>query len=384
VIIGSFNIQNSFGHNPDFEVSTSEDILKFCEFFYEEYEILGVDPLVKQHPNFPNLRACVILYNHVAWNSTHQARDLVLIAEIEKYLGDSSYIKERHIEYSDIIPDWIKREAKLWLNNENQDIGFAYGIRTLLEAGVITLDSNERKCIENEICVKENDFIKYSHFDKYGNNVSIKHTFKSIKDNNFTVNDSEITVNDSEITVNDSEITVNDSEITVNDSEITIEIEKISKDGISKEELVINREGIIKTRNCCENYEFVILLPIKLGDSISENVKIVAETTHTIDNQIRPAWLASDLTGQNVKIIDKKTGLIFSYEFHETEVLTVGEETKIIETNFFDEKYNMGTHEVLIPEWWKTTTYWLLEERISETEYLRALENVISRNILRV
>jgi hypothetical protein len=170
----------------------------------------------------------------------------------------------------------------------------------------------------------------------------------------------------------------------VNDSEITIEIEKISKDGISKEELVINREGIIKTRDCCENYEFVILLPIKLGDSISENVKIVAETTHTIDNQIRPAWLASDLTGQNVKIIDKKTGLIFSYEFHETKVLTVGEETKIIETNFFDEKYNMGTHEVFIPEWWKTTTYWLLEERISETEYLRALENVISRNILRV
>lgn len=363
MIIGSLSIQNSFGHNPDFEVNTSEDILKFCEFFYEEYEILGVDSLTKQHPNFPNLRACVILYNHVAWNSTHQARDLVLIAEIEKYLGDSSYIKERHIEYSDSIPNWIKREAKLWVNNENQDIGFAYGIRTLLEAGVITLDSNERECIKNEICVKENDFIKYSHFDKYGNNVSIKHTFKSIKDNNFTVND---------------------SEITVNDSEITIEIEKISKDGISKEELIINREGIIKTRDCCENYEFVILLPIKLGDIISKNVKIVAETTHTVDNQIRPAWLASDLTGQNVKIIDKKTGLIFSYEFHETEVLTVGEETKIIETNFFDAKYNMGTHQVFIPEWWKTTTYWLLEERISETEYLRALENLISRNILTV
>ena len=40
LILGSFNVQNSFGHNPDFEVITSEDILKFCEFFYEEYEIL--------------------------------------------------------------------------------------------------------------------------------------------------------------------------------------------------------------------------------------------------------------------------------------------------------------------------------------------------------
>lgn len=363
VVIGSFNIQNSFGHNPDFEVSSSEDILKFCDFFYEEYELLGVDALVQQHPNFPNLRACVILYNHVAWNSTHQARDLVLIAEIDKYLGDSSYIRERHIEYSDIIPDWIKREAQLWVNNENQDIGFAYGIRTLLEAGVITLDHNEKKCIENEICVKENDFIKYAHFDKYGNNISIKHTFKSIKDNNFSVND---------------------SQITVKDSEITVEVEKISKEGITKEEIIVNREGIIKTDECCKNYEFVIPLPIKLGDSISENVKIIAETTHTFDNEVRPAWLASDLTGQNVKIIDKKTGLIFSYEFHETEVLTVGEETKIKDTNFFDTKYNMESHQVVIPEWWKTTTYWLLEERISESEYLRALENIISRNILTV
>ena len=363
VFVVSFSLQNSYGHNPDFEVTSSEDILKFCDFFYEEYELLGVDALVQQHPNFPNLRACVILYNHVAWNSTHQARDLVLIAEIEKYLGDSSYIRERHIDYSDVIPDWIKREAQLWVNNENQDIGFAYGIRTLLEAGVITLDSNERKCVENEICVKENDFIKYSHFDKYGNNISIKHTFTSIKDNNFSVND---------------------SEITVKDSEITIEVEKISQEGITNEEIIVNREGIIKTSECCENYEFVIPLPIKLGDIISEEVKIIAETTYTFDNEIRPAWLASDLTGQNVKIIDKNTGLIFSYEFSETEVLTVGEETKIKDTNFFDTKYNMESHQVVIPEWWKTTTYWLLEEQISESEYLRALENVISRNILTV
>ncbi len=55
----------------------------------------------------------------LAWNSANQAKNLALIAEIEKYLGDSSYIKKRHIGYSDIIPDWIKREAQLWINNEN-------------------------------------------------------------------------------------------------------------------------------------------------------------------------------------------------------------------------------------------------------------------------
>ena len=363
IILSNLNIQNIYGHNPDFEVNSSEEILKFCEFFYEEYQLIGVESLVEQHPQFPNLRACVILYNHIAWNSTHQARDLVLIAEIEKYLGDSNHIRERHIEFSDTIPEWIKSDAQLWIKNEKQDVGFAYGIRTLLEAGVISLDYKERKCIENEICLKENDFMKYSFFDKYGNNVSLKHIIKSIRDNS---------------------ISVNDSEITIKDIEIIIEIEKTSRDGKESEEIILNKEGLIKTEECCKYYEFIIPLPIKLGDNISDNVQVIAETTFTLDNQVRDSWLASDTAGQNVKVIDKKTGLVFSHEFHETEVLTVGDETKMTDTNFFSTKYNMGLHQTIIPEWWKTTTSWLLDGKITDAEYLRAIENLISRNIIRV
>jgi len=33
ILIGGFNVQNSFEHQPDFEVKTVEDILDFCEFF---------------------------------------------------------------------------------------------------------------------------------------------------------------------------------------------------------------------------------------------------------------------------------------------------------------------------------------------------------------
>jgi hypothetical protein len=64
--------------------------------------------------------------------------------------------------------------------------------------------------------------------------------------------------------------------------------------------------------------------------------------------------------------------------------LTVGDETKITDTNFFNTKYDMGLHQTQIPEWWKITTSWLLDEKISESEYLRAIENLISRNIIRV
>jgi hypothetical protein len=80
ILIGGFGIQNSFGHTPDFEMSTAEDILWI---FYYEYEILGIDFLVNQHPQFPNIRACSILYNHIAWNSSHELREFVLIKEVK-------------------------------------------------------------------------------------------------------------------------------------------------------------------------------------------------------------------------------------------------------------------------------------------------------------
>lgn len=349
MVIGGFSVQNVFGHSADFEISTSADVLKVCEFFYEEFKLLGTDLMAQQHPNLPNIRGCVILYNHIAWNSAHQARDIVLIAEIEKYLGDSSYIKERHVDFSNIIPDWVKSEAQLWANDDSPDIGFAYAIRTMLEAGVLTLNFSERSCNENDLCFKEGDFIKYTYFDKYRNAVTIKHIVESI-----------------------------------NDDEIKLNIEKISQDGIIREEMILDKKGLIKTKECCQYYEFVVPTPISLGDNIFENIQIVSETTYTLDNQVRQSWLASDSTGQDTRIIDKKTGLVFLHEFHETKVLTVGDETKITDTNFFNAKYNMEAYDIQIPNWWKKMTIWLLDERISESEYLRAMENLIERNIIKV
>lgn len=349
ILLISLNVQLVFAHNPDFEVTTAKDILKFCEFFYEEYQLLGSYDLAVQHPQFPNIRACVILYNHIAWNSTHEARDIVLISEIEKYLGDSSYIKERHIEHSDRFPEWIKKDAQLWIKNEKQDIDFAYGIRTMLEAGILKLDPIKRDCNNGDVCLKEGDFIKYSHFDKFGNVITIKHSVKEISN-----------------------------------EQIIMNAEKISSEGITKKELILYKNGKIKTHECCEFYEFVLPVPINLGDIISDNVKIIGETTYTFENNIIKSWLASDTTGQNTKIIDKKTGLVFYQEHHDTKVLSVGDETKITDSSFFDAKYDLDSHQVIIPEWLKTTTMWLLDERISESEYLKALENLISRNILRV
>src|SRR3989338_7304724 len=135
VIVGSVGVSvvpSVFAHDPDFEIKTTKDILKFCEFYYEEYIYLGADTLAEQHQNQPNLRACEILYNHIAWKSTHPGRNAVLIAEIEKYLGDAKYIKERHIRNFDTMPWWIKNDARMWVRGEIKDTQFAYGIRTML------------------------------------------------------------------------------------------------------------------------------------------------------------------------------------------------------------------------------------------------------------
>jgi len=275
---------------------------------------------------------------------------LVLIAEIEKYLGDSSYIKERHLEdHSNIMPNWIKKDAQLWIDNVKQDIDFAYGIRTMIEAGVLLSEATDRKCNQNKVCLEEGDFIKYSHIDKYDNVVTMKHEIYSISND-----------------------------------EIILKITETSKEGTDTTQVNLDWEGLIKTEECCKFYEYVIPMSVSIGDTIAKNLKITSETTYTIDNQIKQSWLASDSTGQNVKIIDKDTGLVFLYEFHETEVLSVGEKTIITDTNFFDTKYNDGSFQTKIPKWWKITTKWLLEERISELEYLQAMENLISRNILRV
>lgn len=349
VLISSFSLQNSYGHDPNFQVSTTDDILKFCEFFYEEYELLGVESLSQQHPSFPNLRACVILYNHVAWNSSHQARDLVLIAEIEKYLGDSSYIKERHLEYSTIMPNWIKKEAQLWSYGQISNTDFAYGIRTMIDAGIIFSENREKKCNPNNLCFEEKDFMKYSHIDKFKNTITINHEVYSM-----------------------------------DGDEIILKVDEVSKEGKVTKQMNLNYQGLIKSEKCCKFYDFLIPTPLALGDTISKEMKILSDTTYEISKQDRPSWVARDSTGQNVKIIDKETGLVFSYENHETQVLSVGNYITITNTNFFDTKNHDESFEAEIPEWWKHTTRWLIEERISESEYMDGLEVLISKKILKV
>ncbi len=347
VVVG---VPSAFAHDPDFEVKTTKDILKFCEFFYDEYVFMGVETLAEQHQNYPNLRACVILYNHVAWKSTHQARDMVLIAEIEKYLGDARYIKDRHMRIFDAMPEWIKNDAKMWMQGKITDSRFAYGIRIMLEAHLLnpSLNNTNRNCNDYKLCIVKSDFMKYSYSNKYGQDITERYAVDSISDD-----------------------------------EILIKTEKISRDGKEVEIINIDNQGTIPTnKKCCIIDKFIFLTPINFGDMITSDLKVIGETTYEFKNKSYQVWIAQNLEKQDTVIIDKETGLVFSDSHKEIDIVAKWEKIVLTDTNIFEKKYL--THELVIPKWFKTTTMWLIDDLISESEYLNATENLLEQGIIRV
>jgi len=348
--VGVIVIPSAFAHDPDFEVKTTKDILKFCEFFYDEYVFMGVETLAEQHQNYPNLRACVILYNHIAWKSTHPGRDIVLIAEIEKYLGDARYIKDRHMVISDTMPEWIKNDAKMWMQGKITDSRFAYGIRIMLEAHLLnpSLNNTNRNCNDDKLCIVKSDFMKYSYSNKYGQDITERYTVDSISDD-----------------------------------EILIKTEKISRDGKEVEIINIDNQGTISTnKKCCIIDKFIFLTPINFGDMITPDLKVIGETTYEFKSKAHQVWIAQNLEKQDTIIIDKETGLVFSDNHKETDIVAKWEKTVLTDTNIFEKKYL--AHELVIPKWFKTTTMWLIDDLISESEYLNATENLLEQGIIRV
>ncbi|QUC65197.1 hypothetical protein NsoK4_02790 [Nitrosopumilus sp. K4] len=350
LIFGIIGVPDSYGHYPQFEVKTAEGILRFCEFFYDEYSYLGIDNLVQQHPNYPNLRACAILYEHIAWNSTHKARDLVLINEIEKYLGDASHIKERHIRKYESMPYWVKVDIKMWADGKNTDSRYAYDIRSMLNANVLDppiIDKRIQKCVNN-ICVKESDFAKYQYTDYYDNSISKKYTIK-----------------------------------TISNKEIVVNLETISRDGKESKEFILEKtNNMFNVEN--DYKKFIFSVPINQDEHVEDNLKTIGETVYNFNNKLRPAIIAHNNENNITVLIDKQTGLLLSSKQIEENLITTWRKIELRNTNMFGEISSIQYQNMSIPKWWKTTTMWFSEGHISEEEYIKALENLISRNILRV
>ncbi|MHA7734175.1 hypothetical protein [Nitrosopumilus sp. S6] len=351
IVLVSFSAQSTFAHQPDFTVHTPEDILEFCEFFYDEYRIFGLDTLIDLHPQYPNLRACAILYNHIAWSSTHQARDIVLIAEIEKYLGDSSFLKERHLKEFTTMPVWVIQDTARWTDGKYKDSLYAYGVRALIKNNIISpkvIDNvSERLCYDG-LCAKETDYVTYSHTSKYGNTITEKFEVEKIDDGGIMIN-----------------------------SRI------ISEEGIKNHQFLLDEESRIPVEEkCCRTEKFLYKVPIEIGDVIDEKYKVYGTATYPIGNLLREGMVAENQDKTKVIIIDKQTGLLLSEKFEKTEITTNWEKTSVLQTNVFEESEGIQYHGLKIPSWWKTSAMWFIDGLTSEDEYIQALEYMIEKRIL--
>jgi len=311
-----------------------------------------MDNLILQHPRFPNLRACRTLYDHVAWSSTHTGRDLVLMVEIEKYLGDSDYLMQRHLKEFTSMPDWIKRDAQLWVDGINKDSQFAYGIRAMLENNVLSpkiIDNSDRDCSDG-ICVDENDFLKYTYSNKYGKNI-----------------------------VEEFEILKKDS------NGIFVSVQKTSSE--KRETIQFYLDKNLKTptkQNCCNVDQFIFKLPIEPGMKLNDTYHVVGKTFFFIDKIQREGWVVQSSDESDVLVIDKQTGLLLSEQNTKDDIVTFWEEIELIETNVFQKSVGIQLEDMKIPNWWKTSTMWFLEGKFTELEYLQAMEYLIDKKILRV
>ena len=122
----------SFAHEPNFEIESTKDILKLCNFFYEEYQLIGSESFKDHHKLFLNANICPILFEHIAWNSQHEKRDFVLMYEIEQRINENAnYIKEKHVGEPSSIPKWFKNKANLWMGWEIKDREFLNAVEEI-------------------------------------------------------------------------------------------------------------------------------------------------------------------------------------------------------------------------------------------------------------
>ena len=133
LVLSMVFIPTAFAHEPNFGINpkTSEDILKLCQFFYEEYQLIGSENFKDHHKLFLHSKICPIVYDNIAWKSQHPQRDVVLIFEIEKKLDENSdYLKNKHLNEKS-IPKWFERKANLWIMYEIKSEEFLNSVEEL-------------------------------------------------------------------------------------------------------------------------------------------------------------------------------------------------------------------------------------------------------------
>ena len=394
-LILGFTIPSALAHTyDDSKIKTVDDIVDYCEFYYDEYKRLGERTLYLQHNYEPKLRFCLKLYSHIVWPTEHPDRTRILVSEITKMLGSSGYVKERHLGGFATFPDWIKTDAKLWVSKQITDSRFAYGIRAIINAEIISppiIHPMENRFCNDVICIEKADFVKYAVSDNYHKDTVIeKYTVSQVSLTQVKV-DFERTSQEGreniEITI-DQGGSLYDILRTFDDDTIQCHLGSTLVKVYGVPKCQDNDSGrVTQPKSSHTPHKFVYPVPIEIGDKLdgtNGELTVTHEVLTSFKHLQRDAFVARDSTGKYSEIIDAETGLILSSKFEDIIVVPVWEKTELIDTNIFEKQVGIQLGELVIPEWWKKNTSWFLDGLITEADYLKALEYLIGKQIIRV
>jgi len=398
LVILPIYFQNVSAHYVDeSSLKTLEEIVDYCGYFNEEYNFMREQDFFMQHTYQPKLRYCVILYDHLIWPTEHPDRVKILALELEKLLGDSEYIKERHI--SDFnstatpIPLWIKEDATMWSRSEISDSRFAYVIRAMITLDIVKppiIDPILLRNCEYVICVEESDYVKYSVVDSQTDEIIIeKFTIKEISNENVTVGleiTSQQNIDYSEFTVDLDGSVYDVIKTQEQDSACQLGSRLVIVNGIPEcQDTDSGRKTQPKTTHT-PLHKIIYPIPLEVGGTVfgpDIDLTLTGQVLVTFGGLERVALIAEDTTGNYYEVVDKKTGLVLLTKYEEGEIFPVWKKTELIDSNILLKKFGIEL-DLNIPGWWKKNTQWVIDGLISEDEYIRAMEYLIGQQVIKV
>ena len=349
VIFSIAFVPTVYAHEPNFTIRTSEDILGLCNFFYEEYNLLGAENFKDHHKLFLNANICPTLYENIAWYSNHPQRNYVLLDEIQNQLNtNSNYLKEKHLK-SSLVPVGFEKKAKLWVAGEIRNTEFLNAIEEISNFDFSKQEKiqYERICSNLDSCLKENDYVKYTITNQKGEKGIIKFEILDIESNEVIVGSKPTT-------------TTIGIETTINNEKENVEIQLNKQRQIPKsfQHQYIDR--------------LIFTTPVKISEKIEDEFYVIGNAEYNIDNTIRDGYLADNQKGKLIKI-DKKTGLILSLKYEDKESNEFFE-MELESTSIFESIMFVEYKQTVIPKWFKDNVEWYLDEIISEKEFLNSIK----------
>lgn len=337
---------------------TSDDrerisIIQTCEKIYPDLQKLGNDRFRERYQYFANFRDCIVLYNDSTWNYGGSDRIDKLNLLLEKPI-QMKVIRDR-LDDTQSIPQWIKDDAKRWDRGDEKDNVFSYGIRYLMNSKIIKSDNtlDYKNCESENICLSQNDFVKYSIKSNNNNDtIILTHTFDDTSNNIISVVSEESSKNNKIIT--------------------NFQINKTS--------------GIVKPdKKCCTQYPFVHQIPMNLGTKINQehSAEVVSEVIFSFKDLKRPSFVVKDKAGKYQEIVDKETGIVF-FSKYQDKIRHLLQTAQLVDTNIVKKDTTIRYDDMKIPPWFKNTVKWWTEGKISDSEYIAGISYLIKNDVLRI